>query len=446
MNINKKDLTSEIKKVVDLINKRFLNEALTEIEKLLKSNKNNPKIYNLYGIIQLELNQCDDSIKYFKKAVELDSNYYEALNNLGNAYMCLGNFNEAINIYEKVLALKPEYAAGYNNLASAQNDLGEFEKAIVNYDKALTFDPNFLMARNNIIHTLTFYNPKNSDLNVFTKSNYELQNVKIPISSNKEISDDEVITFYNDCNKISKNYFKNLNFHLSQIWRRNTEHLNCNRHFEVFNKFKIIPKYCFGCFKVQIEINSIIDLIKLYFIFNDLNLKNNNSRKCMIELRSIASGTYKGLIYCSGLEDANLIYNNLIQILKFKIKRKYKLTLKRGCTEFGIEHPNYKIINKSDNNFMYYKNEWKNKEKIIDDESSKFKRDTSIKRHTTVNGVTLNDVLVMNNWIYYAKLIGDLDYKKLDENILDSKHMKMETLNQLEFRKNEYSKNKSQLS
>ena len=77
------------------------------------------------------------AIKYFKKAVELDSNYYEALNNLGNAYMCLGNFNEAINIYEKVLALKPEYAAGYNNLASAQNDLGEFEKAIVNYDKAL---------------------------------------------------------------------------------------------------------------------------------------------------------------------------------------------------------------------------------------------------------------------------------------------------------------------
>ena len=52
----------------------------------------------------------------------------------------------------------------------------------------------------------------------------------------------------------------------------------------------------------------------------------------------------------------------------------------------------------------------------------------------------------MKNWIYYAKLIGDLDYKKLDETILDSKHMKMETLNQLEFRKNEYSKNKSQLS
>ena len=81
MNISKKDFTSEIKKVVDLINKKFLNEALIEIEKLSKSNKNNPKIFNLYGIVQLGLNQCDDSIKYFKKAVELDSNYYEALNN-----------------------------------------------------------------------------------------------------------------------------------------------------------------------------------------------------------------------------------------------------------------------------------------------------------------------------------------------------------------------------
>ena len=49
---------------------------------------------------------------------------------------------------------------------------------------------------------------------------------------------------------------------------------------------------------VQIELKSIIDLIKLYFILDKLNLSKNNSRKCMIELRENATGTYKGLIYC----------------------------------------------------------------------------------------------------------------------------------------------------
>ena len=70
--------------------------------------------------------------------------------------------------------------------------------------------------------------------------------------------------------------------------------MRCDRHFDVFNQFKIIPQYCFGCYKVQVELKSILDFLRLYFIFDDIDLAENNSRKCMIELRTIASGTYKG--------------------------------------------------------------------------------------------------------------------------------------------------------
>ena len=71
----------------------------------------------------------------------------------------------------------------------------------------------------------------------------------------------------------------------TQIHKRNGENLNCDRHKKVFNKHNIIPKYCFSCFKVQIELKEVSQLIKLFFIFNYLKLPKDNIRKCFIELR-----------------------------------------------------------------------------------------------------------------------------------------------------------------
>ena len=73
----------------------------------------------------------------------------------------------------------------------------------------------------------------------------------------------------------------------------------------------------------------------------------------MIELRTIASGTYKGLIFCSGYESAKTAQNVLRKYYR-NIKGKLKIEIKRGCTEYGIEHPNYKVLDETSNNFMRY--------------------------------------------------------------------------------------------
>ena len=82
----------------------------------------------------------------------------------------------------------------------------------------------------------------------------------------------------------------------SQIFRRNTKNLNCERHFKIFNNYKVIPEYCFGCFKVSFEVGTVIDLIKLYIVFDNIEMPNNNIRKCMIEERKEISGSYKGFM------------------------------------------------------------------------------------------------------------------------------------------------------
>ena len=441
--MDKLTIKEKIGEAVKLINNRSYKEALECLKDIVSENKNDPKILNLYGIVQLQLNKINEAINSFERTILLDKKFIQGYNNLGNVYVKSGKLRKAVEMYNKVLSLKPDYPAGFNNLASAQSDLGELEDSIKNYENALKHDPNHVSAKNNIIQVLTFYSPKNTSENVFTKSNSELQQIEIPYKESSEISDEDVILFYKKCKEIVDRNFKDFDFHLSQIWRSNTINLGCNRHFEIFNKFKVIPEYCFGCFKVQIELKSIIDLIKLYFIFDKLNLSKNNSRKCMIELRENATGTYKGLIYCSGIDEANLICEQLSRIIDEKIKREIKVGVKRGCTEFGIEHPEYKIIDKDSKDFMIYNNEWKEKENIIDSNTLKYARENSVNRKPTISGVTLNDILIMKNWIYYAKKIGDGNYKKLDENIFASSHIENQTSKKLKYVKKGISYNLS---
>ena len=83
--------------------------------------------------------------------------------------------------------------------------------------------------------------------------------------------------------------YKRTTFYETQIFRRNSINLNCERHHKAFNEFNIIPKFCFSCFKVQIEPKNILELFKLFFIFDKLELPKNNTRKCTVELRPIGA-------------------------------------------------------------------------------------------------------------------------------------------------------------
>ena len=61
----------------------------------------------------------------------------------------------------------------------------------------------------------------------------------------------------------------------------------------------------------------------------------------MIE-RENATGTYKGLIYCSGIDEANLIYEQLSRILDEKIKREIKVGVKEDAQNTELSIPSIK--------------------------------------------------------------------------------------------------------
>ena len=66
---------------------------------------------------------------------------------------------------------------------------------------------------------------------------------------------------------------------------------------------------------------------------------------------------------------------------------------------------------------MKYNEKWHSKEKFIDNKLAK--RNQSIQRvlRNNLPGATVCDILIMRNWIGYAKMIGDLSYKQITKKI-----------------------------
>jgi len=435
-----KSLSQEkINNLILLYKQGLIKEALAEAERLIENNPNSFFLHNIHGMININLKKWNKSIESLSKAIEIKQDYAEAHNNLGVALNNLAHMEKAIESYSNAIKFKPDYANAHNNLGSVLNDLGRWDEALESYSKALEYNPENQEAYENLIKLLTFYRPKKANSNLIVIANQELRNIKYNYNLNKKITNNEISNFFKDCNKIILKNEKKINFNYSQIYRRNTIDLNCDRHFKVFNSFNIIPKYCFGCYKVQVEPKTVIELFKLYFVFDQLKLPKNNTRKCLVELRPGIPGTYKGLIYCFNLKEANEIFNILKNILKNTISDEIQMKIKRGCSEFAISHPDYKEINQNGEQLMKYKEEWSQKEKIIDEKllnETKRKKEKIVK--DSLVGVTISDVLIMYNWLNYAKILGDNSYEIISKNILKSDYMENELSQQLDNRNREF--------
>ena len=395
----------KVNKLASLYEKDLLKEALIEAKSLSNQYPNVSVIYNIYGMINNVLGNWDQSVICFSKAIKLNPTYEDAHYNLGISLDSLGRLEEAILSYTKAIELKPNYPKFYEGL----------------------------------IRILTFYNPEKPNLNPCVIANKLLQTINYSYDSNKQISDDDVVTFFQRCNNVILENINYLNVNETEIFRSFTIDLKCDRHFQVFNTFNAIPEYCFGCYKVQVEPRNVMELFKLHFVFDKLNLKNNNPRKCMLEMRPKVPGAYKGYIYCFSLSEANEIQNQLTTILNKKISENISITVKRGCSEYGIAYPQYKKINQNDGQLMKYNEEWRSKEKFIDDKLAK--RDQSKHRVLRKNlpGATVCDILIMSNWIVYAKIIGDLSYKKIIKEISISPVIEKKVYNLLSKSKKEFS-------
>ncbi len=82
----------------------------------------------------------ENSIREFKKAIELKPNYAEAYHNLGNAYRDRGQINNAILSYKKALSITPSIWQSYQNIAGIYYGQGKYSQALEFLQKGLALD------------------------------------------------------------------------------------------------------------------------------------------------------------------------------------------------------------------------------------------------------------------------------------------------------------------
>lgn len=207
-----------------------------------------------------------------------------------------------------------------------------------------------------------------------------------------------------------------------QIFRGMSGHLwkdahpdGCTRHKEVFKNFGAIPKYCFDCYKVLITPRTIVELFKLLVLFEKIILPLDNTRKCMVESRNDCSGTYKGFIYCRGIEEGNEVRKIVRKVISEEISPQVPVTLKRGCSEFAHVHPGYARI-KRGSVIMQYRKDWQIHEDFVDKNFTFHQSVADVNANlpdVNAEGLTTYtswEIFCMQHWLRYAATIGDKSY------------------------------------
>lgn len=424
---------SEFKDIVINYNNKNFDDALKLLDELPDSQKFKVFKLKLYASIYFLTSKWDKSLFYHNKLLSEEEGTFEIFNNLAVTLFNIGKLKEAIKYFTKCIEKNDKVELIYQNLGISLMHIGDYQRAIEYFVKTLNLNNKNLNCVVLIVELLNYVIPKYSNSNYLLEINKKILDF-FDIKNPNNFKDIEIVSSINEIEERLKKENKVFHYNKTEIFRRNLVNLDCKRHFKVFNKFNVIPEYCFSCYKIQINILDVFHLIKLLFLFNSNFLKNNNIRKCMVETRNNVKGNYKGFIYCSGLNDAK----EVLEITEKKMKEfeiNYKLIeIKHGCTEFYNKYPNFKKINLIGGQEMIYDKSWKKYEKIIDDEKP-VNNERLIKK--SINKVNLSDILIIKNWLNYAEIIGDKSFKKIYSMKKTNNFLIDRLKDQLNFRKEE---------
>lgn len=112
-----------------------------------------------YSLFNQGLDEKDPkkAIEYYKKAIAIKEDFYEAYGNIGILYYELGNYRKSVEYSKKVLKIKPNQVNAYYNIGFALRNLAQtltekeekiktYNEAINNFKEAVKFKDDYLKA------------------------------------------------------------------------------------------------------------------------------------------------------------------------------------------------------------------------------------------------------------------------------------------------------------
>jgi cytochrome c-type biogenesis protein CcmH/NrfG len=135
-------------------------DSETLFRRTLSVTTNNPITHNNLGNIltwrgrDLHDSVRSEAIQQYLLAIQIDPNYAEAYNNLGNTLQECNRVGEAIEQYRKAIQANPNYPQACFNLGNALVSLHELDQAIEQYEAAIRLKPDYVEAGSNLLLVL----------------------------------------------------------------------------------------------------------------------------------------------------------------------------------------------------------------------------------------------------------------------------------------------------
>ena len=103
----------------------------------------NPEAQDFFrnGVQLVQQGNVEEAIKAYTRAIELDGNFCDAMDNLGQLLRRKGKIDEAIHWYKRSIELFPKNSIAHLNLAVAYSFQGKFGEAIAEHKINIGIDP-----------------------------------------------------------------------------------------------------------------------------------------------------------------------------------------------------------------------------------------------------------------------------------------------------------------
>ena len=135
-------MNTKIANILSLLKSRNFSEAKYKCLEIEKTYNNNPEFQNIFAVILYELKDYNQSIEKWKKAIDLNSNYFQAYDNLANALLNLKKYADALEYFNKAVKINPKAFKVYNNIGNTLTKLNKFKEALDFYNKAINIKPD----------------------------------------------------------------------------------------------------------------------------------------------------------------------------------------------------------------------------------------------------------------------------------------------------------------
>ena len=143
-----KNIDEELNEIQKLFSEGSYQLALRKINRIIKDNKKNYIVYNYRGIILVALKKSSEAIQDFQKTLELNSDFVEAIGNMGMAYHEMRYIEKAIENYKRAYELSGLVKFEIN-LGNLYLEIRKNKKAIYHFNNSLKKEN-----RNEYLHQL----------------------------------------------------------------------------------------------------------------------------------------------------------------------------------------------------------------------------------------------------------------------------------------------------